>query len=69
MIDKEKLNLRIEESGLKRHFIAEQMGISYMGFYKKVKGTNEFKASEIAKLKSLLNLSSMDVDEIFLQSK
>lgn len=55
----------INRSGYTKKQIAELLGLSITGFIKKVKNRNEFKASEIMKLKSLLNLTDDDVTSIF----
>lgn len=69
MTDTARLQEKIRGSGLKKGFIAERLGITYVGFRKKETGQNEFNVSEVATLKSLLNLSNKEVTEIFLQSK
>ena len=69
MTDTERLKRIVDDSGLKRSFIAEKMGISYQGYHKKESGQSEFLASEIAVLQDLLNLSIKDVGEIFLLLK
>ena len=57
------LNQLIKKSGLKRCWIAEQLGLSYFGFQKKVNNENQFKASEIKKLCELLNIASLKEGE------
>jgi DNA-binding XRE family transcriptional regulator len=69
MADMEKLKEIIAESGLKKVFIAEKLGISYQGYLKKENGNSEFMANEIAVLKDLLKLSDRDVTQIFLLQK
>lgn len=61
-----KLKEIIERSGLKKTFIAEQLGLSYQGYLKKESGKSQFTAKQIAVLKDLLKLSNKDVAEIFL---
>lgn len=65
MLNSEKLKERIGASGLKKAFIAEQLGITYAGYNLKEKGDNEFTASEIQKLQKLLNLNDKDTRRIF----
>ena len=65
MLDSEKLKERVGASGLKKTFIAEQLGITYAGYNLKEKGDNEFTASEIQKLQKLLNLNDRDTKRIF----
>lgn len=52
-----KLKDLIETSGLKLGYVAKEMGLSYGLLDKKLSGKIEFKTTEIAILKSLLNLS------------
>ncbi len=59
------LREKIDESGYKLRFIAKKIGITYQGFLKKVNNETEFKASEIQKLKELLNLTDEERDNIF----
>ena len=54
MTDKTKLEIAIIKSGLTKHEVAKRLGLSDMGFYKKLNNVTEFKASEIAKLKEIL---------------
>lgn len=69
MTDVERLKDKIKSSGLKKVYIAEKLGISYQGYLKKENGQNDFVASEIATLKTILNLSDKDVSKIFLLSE
>lgn len=64
----ELLRKKIDQSGLKLTYIAERLGLTYQGFSKKLKGETEFKASEIAILKDVLNLTDADVQAIFFDS-
>lgn len=65
MIDLELLNETINNSGLKRKYLAEQINLSRYGFSKKLSGENEFKLSEVTTLSELLNLSPEKRDSIF----
>lgn len=58
------LNNLIKDSGLKRTWIAEQLGLSYFGFQKKVNNENQFKANEIKKLCKLLGIDSLEKKEL-----
>ncbi len=69
MADMGKLKEIIADSGLKKVFIAEKLGISYQGYLKKENGNSEFMANEIAILKDLLKLSDKEVTQIFLLQK
>ena len=65
MTDTSALRQAIEKSGLKYGRIAEEMGISSYSLQKKIDNIVEFKASEIAKLVSLLSLSDAERNAIF----
>ena len=69
MLNSELLKNRINDSGLKKKFIAEQLGITYQGYYLKENGINEFTASEIQGVKKLLALTDKDVKAIFFSEK
>ena len=56
----------IQKSGLKRSFIARQIGLkSTYGFSRKVSNKSEFTGTEIAILCKLLNIKAKDKDAIF----
>ncbi len=59
----------IDNSGLKRKYIAEQLGLSYQGFLDKIRGKSEFVGSEIIRMKDLLRMDEKAVSEIFLSEK
>jgi DNA-binding XRE family transcriptional regulator len=59
------LKSEIDESKFTKNEIAEYLGITRQGFYNKLNGTKEFKASEVKKLSQILNLSSKRFNEIF----
>ncbi|MCU6736461.1 toxin-antitoxin system, antitoxin component, Xre family protein [Diplocloster agilis] len=65
MTDTNALKESIDNSGMSITFIAQKMGITREGFYKKMNNNTEFKASEIARLKQVLNLSNSERDRIF----
>lgn len=64
MIDT-KLNKYIKARGYKSRFIAQQLGITYQGFHKKMTGASSFTAQEAIQLKRLLGISDADMIEIF----
>lgn len=64
MIDT-KLNQYIRARGYKSRFIAQQLGITYQGFHKKMTGQSAFSAHEALQLKRLLGISDKDMIEIF----
>lgn len=65
MTDSLRLKKTIKASGLKKKFIADQLGVSYSGYLSKENGITEFYASEISIIKGLLNLSDEEVTMIF----
>ena len=65
MTNTKELRIAIERSGYRIYFIAQNLGLTYTGFQKKVNGESEFKATEISKLSKLLKLSVAERDRIF----
>ena len=65
MTDVNRLKEVVRDSGLKKVYIAERLGITYQGYLKKENGENEFMASEIKTMQELLRLSAKDTREIF----
>lgn len=59
----------IDKSGMSIVAISQKIGITREGFYKKLNGETEFKASEIITLSKILGLSKLDRDKIFLPNK
>lgn len=56
----------IEQSGLKKNFIARSIGLSPYGLAKKINNETEFKTSEVNKLCEILGISDLtDKDRIF----
>ena len=55
----------IEESGYKKSFIAQQLGLTAYGFALKIKNKSEFKANEMTILCKLLKISAKDKNAIF----
>jgi DNA-binding XRE family transcriptional regulator len=56
-----KVNQLIAESGLKKSFIAEKMGIQYDTFRRKLNGDNDFKVNELFNLCKILNINILEV--------
>ena len=63
----ERLKEKIEDSGMTVKAIAEKSGIKRETLYNRMKGVGEFTASEIVTLSSVLRLSQIERDDIFLQ--
>ena len=55
----------ITESGYKKSFIAQQLGLTAYGFMLKVNNKSEFKGSEMAILCKLLKIKAKDKAAIF----
>ena len=66
MTNKTMLEHIIDQKGIKKSFIAEQLGISRMSLRNKISGKSEFKVSEMSKLQGLLNLDDATTRDIFL---
>lgn len=65
MTNTELLRQKIDESGYKLTYIAEQCGLTYQGFMNKVNNKSDFTAPEIGILRILLKLSPEEVERIF----
>lgn len=66
MTNTELLKAKIEESGLKREYLANKLGITRYSLTNKISNKSEFKASEIPKLCTELNIkSAKERDRIF----
>lgn len=63
MTDTKRLLEIIEQSGLRKGFIASKLGITTYGFQKKVENKSQFKAEEIKILCELLNITSLKEKE------
>jgi predicted transcriptional regulator len=55
----------IDSKGLKKQFIAKQLGVRRETLYNKLTGKTDFTATEIKLLAKLLSLSQKDVQQIF----
>ena len=60
-----ELEVAIVRANIKKKELANELGISQMGLYKKINNVTEFKASEISKLTGLLNLNTNEQKVIF----
>lgn len=65
IVDTELLNEYISNSGLKKSFIIEQLGISRQAFSDKSKGKTPFRKSEVYVLCDLLGIKTTDKAKIF----
>ena len=57
------LEEKINDSGLKKSYIAKKIGITAFSLAKKIRNENEFKASEINGLCALLKIDSAEEKE------
>lgn len=64
-MDMNLLEQRIVESGYRREFIAEKLGLTRFGFRDKINNPDRWKVSEVRELVKLLNLSKADSRKIF----
>lgn len=65
MINSNALRDKIETSGLKYKYLAEQLDISSYGLQLKIDGKNEFLVKEAVTLCNLLNLTNKEREDIF----
>lgn len=63
MTNTEELNKRIDESGLKKNYIAKMLGIKPDTLTRKINNEREFKASEINALCDVLGIESLEEKE------
>lgn len=68
MLNTKLLEKKIDDSGMTMVAIAEKTGILRETLYNKLKGSSEFKASEISSISRVLGLSSSDRDAIFFEN-
>lgn len=61
-----ELEVAIKRAGMTKREVAKKLGLSYMGFYKKINNITEFKASEISLLVDILRITNMN--EIFFNN-
>lgn len=65
MTNTKMLEQVIKESGLKKGYIATQLGVSRSGLINLINNRAEFRASQILTLTNLLNLTEAQRDAIF----
>lgn len=69
MVDTQKLSKKIDESGLKKYYIASRIGLTTYGLQKKINNQTQFKANEIEKLCILLKIKTLEEKEIIFFAK
>ena len=65
MTNTEMLNKKIDESGLKKGYLADKLKLSRFGLFKKINNESEFRTSEIVALCRELKLTTKERDQIF----
>lgn len=65
MVNTELLKTKIKKADLTVVCLAQQLGLSREGLYRKLRNRNEFKASEIQKISDILSLDSTEKADIF----
>lgn len=63
------LKQKIDRSGYKVIYLAEQVGLTPQGFYKKLKDGSDWTFTQVMILKDLLHLTKEEVNSIFFNSK
>ena len=69
MVDTQKLSKKIDESGLKKYYIASRIGLTSYGLQKKINNQTQFKANEIEKLCIILKIKTLEEKEIIFFAK
>ena len=70
MVNTAELNKLINESGLKREYIAQRVGITRQSLYSKIQGDNDFTVREVIILCEVLGIRRLsDRNRIFFMSK
>ena len=59
----------IDNSGYKIVFLAEKVGLTPQGFYKKLKDGSDWSFTQVMILKDLLHLTREDINAIFFNSE
>ena len=69
MTNTELLAEKVKESGLRTAFIADKLGISKAGWYRKLKGKSPFTAEQIQIMCEILHIKSLrEKEDIFFAS-
>jgi DNA-binding Xre family transcriptional regulator len=65
MANVEKLNALIDYKGIKKIWLADQLGITQQTLINKLSGANDFKLQEVNTLCKILNISEKETKQIF----
>ena len=69
MTNKELLMQKIKASKLTREEIADKIGLTRQGLYRKILGQRQFKQNEISALMEILNIKNVEeINDIFFAS-
>lgn len=68
MTDIVLLDRKILNSGLKKRYIADRLGLSRQALYNKLNGCSDFTLGEMMQLSTILGLSAKERDKIFLSN-
>lgn len=68
MTNSEWLEAQIKNSGLKKQFISEKLGMSLNSLNNKLSGRTAFTVNEAIKLKLLIGIDETQFNDIFLNS-
>ena len=63
------LRQKIDSSGYKVIYLAEKVGLTPQGFYKKLKDGSDWTFTQVMILKELLHLTKEEVNAIFFNSE
>lgn len=63
------LRQKIDASGYKIIFLADKVGLTPQGFYKKLKDGTDWTFSQVMILQDLLHLTKEEVDKIFFNQE
>lgn len=67
MVDSERLSARFEELGLKKKIVAEQIGLTYQGYWNKEQNLQPFTLPEAEQLSKILRFNRKEFFEIFFK--
>jgi DNA-binding Xre family transcriptional regulator len=68
MANVEKLNALIDYKGIKKIWLADQLGITQQTLINKLSGVNDFKLQEVNTLCKVLNIDEKEAKQIFFNN-
>lgn len=69
MVNTNLLNQRIEDSGMKRTFIAKELNMTRQSLFSKINNHSEFMSSEVQRLCELLGIKTLTEKEAIFFAK